>query len=83
MAPRIEISEDEILDELRAAICAERPKGFRTVQEMADELKCSRDTVQRQIKKWNAEGRVESILIGSSNAAGARIRVPAYKLKKK
>jgi predicted transcriptional regulator len=80
----VKISESELLDELRASIGAgERPEGFHTVGEYAEQLGCGKDLVRRHIEEWTHAGRIESMLASLPKKNGARQRVMVYKLTPK
>lgn len=79
----ITISESEILDELRASLGSnERPAGYLTIQEMAEQAGCSRKTAQNKVEALEAQGRVESMTVLSQRRDGVGMRVTVYRMKK-
>lgn len=77
------ITESEILDELRASIGEDRPAGFYTVTELATQAKISRDAVRRKLALWKSEGRLESCFARVTRSDGNSHRTTVYRLKPK
>jgi DNA-binding Lrp family transcriptional regulator len=82
MASSLRVTESEILAELRASLgVEERPKGFLSVREMAQELGCDESTVIRRIRKMGS--RVESRRVKDKRRDGQPQIITVYRLRKR
>lgn len=77
----IRISEAEILEEIIGA--SQAPEDAMTVQEIATQKRCSRDTVLKELKRLELEGRLRVHRVVRRKMDGNSQIVPAYTLAPK
>ena len=79
------ITEGELVAALLAAqMASETPiKGAMTTYDLAQEIGCSVRWVRVQLRPLIAGGQIEPVRVQTTDIAGRRTTVPAYRLKVK
>ena len=80
---RVEVSTNELLEELRRAITPDAPPEAMTVEEMMKALGVGKRAVQNQLAVLREEGRLVEWARRRVDASGRNMRVPAYTIAKK
>ena len=78
----MEITKDELLDALRAAM-EQRPAGEEglTVKELCDTLRKAEEPVRKRLKALIAAGKCEVVRVRRMDMAGRDMLIPGYRFK--
>jgi len=79
---RKQITERDILDELRAGQLPERSPGWMTYAEMCAATGGHYNTIARKVAAMIAAGKAEKMQAMVRNARGQRVAAWVYRLKK-
>lgn len=82
MAPRVTITESELLDELRAATrtLPSNPEGAFTFSELREAMGISILALTRKLRALKAAGKMECVRVVREALDGRAAQVPAYRL---
>lgn len=79
----IQITESEILEELRAALTPsmESPEGFYTTAEIAASVGKCPSVVKARLRELFLRGEIECVRVRRPAMDGRNAKVPAYRLR--
>lgn len=80
---RVELSELEIIEELRGALRVKQPDppGVFVISELAKKSGVSQETLRKQVRALMEQGRIEQIHVQRDGSDGRLLRkIPAYRI---
>jgi DNA-binding GntR family transcriptional regulator len=83
MEGRVNISTDDLLDAIRAALEAPADGEGATVHELTATMACGAGKVRRALKALSDQGRLEVVRLRRTMIDGRPSLVPGYRIKPK
>lgn len=81
MAPRVSVTESDLLDALAASQVSDAPKHARSAAEMADETGVAITTVNKALRALHRTGRVQSFMVRRPAVDGKMRPIPVYVIR--
>ena len=78
---RVEVTENELVAELRASIAPEAPADALTLEELVGHTGLGKSALKTRLAKLRADGRLEVYRAYRLDSAGRLQATPAYRIK--